>query len=292
MFMGFPCKEIIIRSSYPARVRFEAEEISRGKSDLRAGRFHRAARPPLPPLPKGGRKYAPCGLGHAVKIASVACLLLAGVADRCIAAERAAQIIPPPSSDRAQSKDSKTSGSNNGKPSSGKFSKPTSASWGTTLGGLIAVMALIYLTAKVLRKSMPAANRTLPTEVIQVLGRKPLDYRHSIHLIRCGSRLLVVGASQDGLTTLCEMTDPVEIDYLAGLCKPSEPTSVTETFNQLFRRLQRPADAESAGDPEITQSNSDTAAARLQERLRQSPRREAEDVGAGPLVDQPRESAA
>ncbi|HEY2250689.1 MAG TPA: flagellar biosynthetic protein FliO [Planctomycetaceae bacterium] len=235
---------------------------------------------------------ADSGCRRAFKLAAVASLLLAGLAQRCTAAERAAQVIPPPSSDRPQAKEPKTPGNNKGKPSNGSLNKPATTSWGTTLGGLIAVLALIYLTAKVLRKSMPAAHRTLPVEVVQVLGRKPLDYRHSIHLIRCGSRLLVVGASQEGLTTLCEMTDPVEIDYLAGLCKPSEPTSVADTFNQLFRRFQTPAVAESAADPE-TRSSPDPAALRLQERLQQSTRRESDERDDEDSHDvPPRESAA
>ncbi len=204
---------------------------------------------------------------------------------------RAHSSFRSPSSDRGHAKDAKSSGSNKGKPSSGSLSKPSSANWGTTLGGLTAVLALIFLTAKVLRKSMPAAQRTLPIEVVQVLGRKPLDYRHSIHLIRCGSRLLVVGASQESLTTLCEMTDPVEIDYLAGLCKPSEPTSVADSFNQLFRRFQGPASVDSTVEPD-TRTNSDPAALRLQERLQQSTRRESDDLAEGPHVDQTRESAA
>jgi hypothetical protein len=88
------------------------------------------------------------------------------------------------------------------------------------------------------------------------------------------------------------MTDPVEIDYLAGLCKPSEPTSVTDTFNQLFRRFQTPAAAESADGPE-TRSSSDPAALRLQERLQQSTRTESDDRADEDSHDVPlRESAA
>jgi flagellar biogenesis protein FliO len=223
--------------------------------------------------------------------AFAACLLVAGAVHAGTAAERAPQIIPPLVSDRAHPKDGKASGSNKG-PSSSASSKSSSSGWTTTLGGLTAVLALIYLTAKVLRKSMPAAQRTLPVDVIQVLGRKPVDYRHSIHLIRCGSRLLVVGASQEGLRTLCEMTDPVEIDYLAGLCKPSEPTSVADSFNQLFRRFQSPAAAETAVETD-GESNSDPAALRLQERLQRSTRRESDDVNDDELRgEQTRESAA
>jgi flagellar biogenesis protein FliO len=229
---------------------------------------------------------------RALIMAFVACLLVAVAARRGAAAERPPQIIPPPISDRAQPKDAKPSGGNKGQKSSGSLNKSSNAGWGTTLGGLIAVLTLIYLTAKFLRKSMPAAQRTLPVEVVQVLGRKPLDYRHSIHLIRCGSRLLVVGASQEGLTTLCEMTDPVEIDYLAGLCKPSEPTSVADSFNQLFRRFQSPATTDNNTEPEI-QSSSDPAALRLQERLQKSTRRDSDDLNdEDPHGDQTRESAA
>lgn len=222
-------------------------------------------------------------------MAFVACVLFGGAARPGIAAERAPQIIPPPVSERAHPKDSKTASGSKGQPSAGAQSKSSNAGWGTTIGGLVAVLALIYLTAKVLRKSIPAAQRTLPVEVVQILGRKPLDYRHSIHLIRCGSRLLVVGSSQEGLTTLCEMTDPVEIDYLAGLCRPSEPTSVADSFNQLFRKFQSPGAVESNVEP-ASQSTSDPAALRLQERLQQSTRSESDDDQ--PHADQNRESAA
>ena len=230
-------------------------------------------------------------LRPALKTVAVACLLFAGAARPGGAAERPPQPIPPPTSERTQSKDAKASGGKQIKPSSGGASKTSgggaSAAWVTTLGGLTAVLALVFLTAKVLRKSMPAAQRTLPNEVVQVLGRKPLDFRHTIHLIRCGSRLLVVGSSQEGLTTLCEMTDPVEIDYLAGLCKPSEPTSVTDSFNQLFRKFQTPAVAQNAVEPEI-HSACDPAALRLQERLQKSRHSESDELHN----DQPGESAA
>jgi flagellar biogenesis protein FliO len=225
-------------------------------------------------------------------VAFVACLLAAGAACQGNAAERTPQVIPPPISERAQPKSSggkkDQENANAGKSSRGS----TSGDWGTTLGGLVAVLALIYLTAKVLRKSMPAAQRTPPLEVVQVLGRKPLDYRHSIHLIRCGSRLLVVGSSQEGLRTLCELTGAVEIDYLAGLCKPSEPISVAGTFNQLFRRFQTPSFPEANVEPEID-STSDRAALRLQERLQQSTRTESNDLSDDESqVDETRESAA
>jgi flagellar biogenesis protein FliO len=150
--------------------------------------------------------------------------------------------------------------------------KKSGSGWWTTLGGLAAVLALIYLAAKVVQKSVPAARKSLPPEVVQVLGRKPLDYRHTIHLVRFGSRLLMLGTSQEGVTTLSEINDPVEIDYLAGLCQPSEPAAVSRTFQQLFRRFQNPEPAGSENDADREDESEPTAGPavlRLQERLRQ-----------------------
>ncbi len=171
------------------------------------------------------------------------------------------------------------------KPSSSKLDGHAGDGWWTTLGGLTAVLALVFLAAKVARKSIPTAHKTLPAEVVQVLGRKALDYRHTVHLVRFGSRLLMVGVSQEGMTTLSEINDPVEIDYLSGLCKPSDPTSVSQTFTQLFHRFQTAEPARTETDSEVehegeiesdgdqdAHQNSDPAILRLQERLHQSPR--------------------
>jgi flagellar biogenesis protein FliO len=141
----------------------------------------------------------------------------------------------------------------------------SSSSWWTTLVSLTAVLALVYLTAKVLRKGIPAPQRTLPIEAVQVIGRKSLDYKNTIQLVRCGSRLLILGSSQAGLTALSEITDPAEVDYLTGLCKPSEPATVAETFNQLFRKFQAPQTSETTGETELeTEPGPDLALPRLQ----------------------------
>lgn len=179
-------------------------------------------------------------------------------------------------------------------------SGPSSAAngWWGTLGGLTAVLALVFLTAKVIRKSMPAATQSLPAEVVQVLGRKALDYRNTIHLVRLGSKLLVLGSSQEGLAPLSEITDPVEVDYLAGLCKREPAASLSEGFHQLFRKFQGPPEPEEAPEtatneeassdesPAEDDSGPDPAVLRLQARLHQPGRKEIdpdngsrEDVG-------------
>jgi len=90
--------------------------------------------------------------------------------------------------------------------------------------------------------------------------------------VRFGSRLLMLGTSQEGVTTLSEINDPVEIDYLAGLCQPSEPAVVSRTFQQLFRRFQDPRPAASENDADREDESelpAGPAVLRLQERLEQ-----------------------
>jgi flagellar biogenesis protein FliO len=188
--------------------------------------------------------------------------------------------IPPRSSDTAPKAPGKKGGAKNRE-------KASDGGWWTTLGGLIAVLALIFLSAKLLKKGVPAAQRTLPAEVVEVLGRKALDYRHTIHLVRFGSRMLMIGTSQEGMSTLSEVTDRVEIDYLAGLCKPGETTSVAQGFQQLFQRFRgaealppealpptaRATDTAPAPEDEVDEeTDSDPAILRLQERLQQAQR--------------------
>lgn len=101
-----------------------------------------------------------------------------------------------------------------------------------TIGALLVVLALFLLGAKLWRKHIPSANIGLPTEAIEILGRKPIEPHLSVYLIRCGARILVVGSSADGMQTLAEVTDPVEVDYLAGICRRSEQE---HTFAQSLR---------------------------------------------------------
>lgn len=118
----------------------------------------------------------------------------------------------------------------------GRAAKPTrpaahsSSGWMTTTGALVIVVGLILAGAKWLRHRGLAGPAPLPIDAVQVLGRKVVDYRHTIHLVRCGSRVLVLGASQTGLTTLAEITDPVEVDYLAGLCQGTSGPTASENF--------------------------------------------------------------
>ena len=186
---------------------------------------------------------------RAALMTAAACGLLLGAVAQAADAGGDARLLPPRGLGRA--------GQTDGQPSArgGQRNQAADGGWLTTLGGLTAVLALVFLTAKFLKRKVPAAQQSLPAEVVQVLGRKALDYRHQIHLVRFGSRMLVLGTSHEGIRTLSEITDPVEIDVLAGLCKTSEKASIAGSFRRLFQGLQgrEPArydtDPEAAGEP-------------------------------------------
>ena len=121
--------------------------------------------------------------------------------------------------------------------SASRKSSPGSGSPWKTLGALAFVLALIIVGAKLWKKHGLGIAAGLPAEAIDVLGKRHLDSRQSIHLIRLGSRIIVLGSSTDGLRTLAEVTDPVEVDYLAGLCRQENSGgSAAQSFRTLFSR--------------------------------------------------------
>lgn len=159
--------------------------------------------------------------------------------------------IPPRASHHAPNKGPASAKSGN-----------ASTGWTTVAGALAVVVVLILAVARVFQQRGVSGPGGLPREAVHVLGRKLIDYRHTIHLVRCGSRLLVLGSSQTGLTTLAEITDPSEVEELEHLCTASEPVALTDSFGELIRRLRtEPADSNSV-DREVNPT-----VLRLRERL-------------------------
>ena len=110
-------------------------------------------------------------------------------------------------------------------------------SWWGSLASLAAVLGMIVLGARLWKKHGPLARAGLPAEALEVLGRRVLDPRQSIYLVRLGSRILVLGATPAGLSTLSEITDPAEVDVLAGSCRPpveDRPPGTRPSFAALF----------------------------------------------------------
>ncbi len=110
----------------------------------------------------------------------------------------------------------------------------------TAAASLGIVLGLFLLVVWVVRRGMPRNVALLPREAVEVLGRAPLVGRQQVHLVRCGNKILLLSVSPGGVETLSEITDPVEVDRLAGICQQVNPNSASSSFRNVFRQFEKP----------------------------------------------------
>lgn len=117
----------------------------------------------------------------------------------------------------------------------GKLAATTSIA--SMIGSLALVLGLFLLVAWMLKRTGPKGSAALPREAVEVLGRAPLAARQYVHLVRCGNKMLLLSVTPTGAETLTEITDPLEVDRLAGLCEQSRTGSASSAFRQVFEQL-------------------------------------------------------
>jgi flagellar biogenesis protein FliO len=155
----------------------------------------------------------------------------------------------------------------------------------TAVSALAVVVGLILVLARIFRRHAPRFSQALPAEALEVLGRRFLDQKQSIVLLRIGSRILVVGSSTAGLQGLGELTDAVEVDFIAGVCRGTRngpglgssflsllkgqtgPPSKSQRRAQPPRRVE-PAMPDSSLDDELSSARLSDAQHELVRRLR------------------------
>lgn len=109
-----------------------------------------------------------------------------------------------------------------------------------TVGGSLAlVLGLFFIVAWLLRRGLPKGSGLLPAEAVEVLGRTALPHRQHMQLIRCGNKLLLVAVSAGGAETLTEITDPLEVERLVGLCSSARSNSHAAAFRQVLDQYGR-----------------------------------------------------
>ena len=93
---------------------------------------------------------------------------------------------------------------------------PDGLSWiVTVLIALAVVVAAIYLLLRILRRFFPALVPAAgPTAPIRPLARFHLAPRQVLHLVRCGRRLLLLGATAASINHVATIDDPEEIDRI------------------------------------------------------------------------------
>lgn len=179
-----------------------------------------------------------CHTGAAQRTVVPATNLVAEAApgpDRLTASrERPRPLAPPTDAAPLDTNRSRSSGSR----ASGSRSSGSQAVV-TVLSSLALVIGAFALVAWFTRRSLPSGLQRLPKEVLQPLGRAPLDARQHLQLLRLGNKLILVSVSQGGSETLSEITEPAEVERLTGLCEESQPHSVSNSFRQVLSQLGR-----------------------------------------------------
>jgi flagellar protein FliO/FliZ len=123
---------------------------------------------------------------------------------------------------------------------------PAARSLGPATGGggglvsnvwpLLTVLALIGGAAWLLKRNGWTATSAAANGSIQVLARIPLDARCAMLVVRCGERLLVLGVSPAGVSTLSEIQHLEEVQSLVENCAVAAPAALTDRLAQLWIR--------------------------------------------------------
>jgi flagellar biogenesis protein FliO len=100
---------------------------------------------------------------------------------------------------------------------------------------LIIVVGLFVGLAMLYRKTTGnALGKSLPKNVVQVLGRTSVSPRQQLLLLRFGPKLVLVSMVQGETRTISEVTDPLEVDRLSGFCESARAGSISHSFRDVL----------------------------------------------------------
>lgn len=124
-------------------------------------------------------------------------------------------------------------------------------SWGiTTLGALALVIGLIFALRGALAKITGRSVTPAGQSAAEVLSRISLGPRSQMVLVRMGRRILVLGETANGLSTLANIDDAEEVAGLLALISAGRPDSASVAFNQLLSRFDGQYGEEAEPTPE------------------------------------------
>ena len=99
---------------------------------------------------------------------------------------------------------------------------------------LLLVLGLLYASAWMVRRFLPARQALMGHSAITVLGRSHLSTRMQIYLVQVGSQILVIGVTADQMTTLSTITDPEDVKSILGASEPAPGAG--KGFEGLFKK--------------------------------------------------------
>jgi flagellar biogenesis protein FliO len=176
--------------------------------------------------------------GHEVDSPGLASLApLAATGGAQVESDEQTRRLAPLSSDASSIKDATPSATKANGALPFAFSKLESFS--TAGAGLAIVVGLFLICMWMLRRGGARPSGVLPSDAFAVLGRAPLTAQSFAHLLRLGNKLVLVAMSSDGIRPLTEVTDPLEVDRLTGLCASGRGHGPTAEFQQVLSQLSR-----------------------------------------------------
>jgi flagellar biogenesis protein FliO len=124
----------------------------------------------------------------------------------------------------------------------------------TVATSLAIVITAFFVLVWLSRKAAPKGLASLPSEVVESLGRAQLNSRQQMQLVRLGRKLVLLSVTSTGVETITEVTDLEEVERLCALCQQNRPGSMSETFRQVLSQFgNEPAPAGFIGDPAESQ---------------------------------------
>jgi flagellar biogenesis protein FliO len=134
--------------------------------------------------------------------------------------------------------------------------EPGGSSWLRTTGSLAAVVALIILLGwgyrAVAGGRVPFSRRGKRPGLIEIISRTALSPKHSLHLVRVGPRVVLVGMSNDSLVALDVVDDADAAARLAGQAAERQADSHTREFSHCLEREAAGYDGRDEGLNETT----------------------------------------
>lgn len=146
------------------------------------------------------------------------------------------RLLGPRSTNNTSSKSVAPTGK---RPKAPKFALPRIESFTTAGAGLAIVVGLFLVCMWLLRRSGPKPTSVLPTEAVAVLGKVPLLGRNFAQLMQVGNKLVLVAMTPEGVSPITEVTDPIEVQRLLGLCMRTNKHSTSAEFQDVLKHLTK-----------------------------------------------------
>lgn len=141
---------------------------------------------------------------------------------------------------------------------SGKGADGKTTPMSTTGGGIARVilslgivLGLIAAAVWAFRRFAPRTASVFASENLKVIARTHVGPKQAIYMVRVPGKLIVVGATQESITALSEITDPVDIERTLGAFEASSSGGASAAFGNILAGVTGRKKPESDSDAQL-----------------------------------------